>query len=319
MLRICAAFTIVTIAGAGQTALDQLKAYKSAPAPANQGGDKSAAPVAAGATGKYDIVGIKVGMTVRDALAALKVHSPNFRLQPDSIKYDFLPYALTYGINALPLNLDPRDTRRIPPNAEQFYFTLTMAPNQEVVSKVARVMMFAKDTAPLAQTVASDLIAKYGPPTYDAGIGTLGNGGVWDMYWVDDARGNRLRGWTQVQCNTIQTFKITHQEIPLTVYQTSELAMNPQVAKYRIENGYFNQTEFRSEECASYTMVRARLFDARSIGVTAPNLLSGMMVMIASGPLDHSATDATREYLLKAAKARDAKQTDAAKQNRPKL
>ena len=46
--------------------------------------------------------------------------------------------------------------------------------------------------------------------------------------------------------------------------------------------------------------------------------ITGLSVMIASGPMDRSATEATRAYLIQAAKDRDSKLSKAAEQNRIK-
>lgn len=42
-------------------------------------------------------------------------------------------------------------------------------------------------------------------------------------------------------------------------------------------------------------------------------------MIIGSGPLDRSATDATRQYVEQAARAGAEQEREAAKQNRPKL
>src|SRR5690349_11088583 len=96
-MRPLALFIAAGALGCAQSALDQLKAYKdgsAAPAQATQQANTAAAVTA----DKYDILGIKVGMPIQEALAALKAHSPNFRLKPESIKYDVVPNPMTYGI-----------------------------------------------------------------------------------------------------------------------------------------------------------------------------------------------------------------------------
>src|SRR5258708_8834470 len=116
-----------------QSALDQLKAYKDGNATPAQAAQQTAAASAATAD-KYDIVGIKVGMTIQEALAALKAHSPNFRLKPETIKYDVVPNPMTYGIWATSPNIYNGDnpvydkvckgasTERLPTDSEHFYF-----------------------------------------------------------------------------------------------------------------------------------------------------------------------------------------------------
>lgn len=74
-----------------------------------------------------------------------------------------------------------------------------------------------------------------------------------------------------------------------------------------------------ARECGSYTMVRAQLLDSRAIGISTPGLVAGLIVMIAGGPLDRSATDATHHFLVEAIKAREAKEKEGAQKNRPAL
>ena len=50
---------------------------------------------------RFDIEGIHLGMPLKEAMAALRVHNANLKLVPDSVPYDGLPSALTYGISAV--------------------------------------------------------------------------------------------------------------------------------------------------------------------------------------------------------------------------
>lgn len=159
------------------------------PAPAGESGTPAATAKIAASAGKYDILGIKLGMPIKEALLALKAHSPKFRLQPESLKYGMLPNALTYGISAVSSHVT--DTSRpLPPSSEKFYFMITMPPNQEVVSKVSRVVTFAKDTVPTQDVLAGDLEKKYGPVSWDSGPATLNQQGYREMFWVDDQQGS---------------------------------------------------------------------------------------------------------------------------------
>ena len=281
-------------------------------ASAGESGTPAATAKIATSAGKYDILGIKLGMPIKEALLVLKAHSPKFRLQPESVKYDVLPDPLTYGISAVSSNvIDP--SRPLPPNSEKLYFMITMPPNQEVVSKLSRIVTFAKDTVPTQDVLATELEKKYGPVSWDSGSATLNQQGYREMLWVDDEQGARLQGRDILdKCRLMTTFRMG-QDGP------SDVRVDPVRAKARVEGGYVNQQEGMARECGSYTMVRAQLYDSRALGISTPGLVAGLMVMIASGPLDRSATDGTHQYLLQATKARDLKQEKEASKNRPKL
>jgi hypothetical protein len=77
----------------------------------------------------------------------------------------------------------------------------------------------------------------------------------------------------------------------------------PIAARLRIEQGFVNREDPIANECSKYTLVHARLFRSSFMGVRVPNLVEYVVLMIASGPLDRKATEATHEYWLKTAKS----------------
>lgn len=327
-MRLLAFFIAVAPLACSQSALDQLKAYQNGNATPAQAAQQTAALSAATAT-KYDIVGIKVGMTIQEALAALKAHAPNFRLKPESIKYDVVANPMTYGIWATSPNIYNGDnpvydkvykgasTERLPTDSEQFYFLLAMPPNRPTVSKVTRFIRWSLNTAPHQDTLASDLIKKYGTPSSDTGAEKFNGNGSRDMLWVDDSRGNRTSAQEVASClggtNTI-TFQFPWPESGIVGVN---LPPNSTNIKSSLENP---RLRTNAEPCAQFTIIVAGFFDTRSLRYPpAPNVVGGLAVMIASGPMDRSATEATRAYLMQAAKDRDTKQSKAAEQNRPKM
>ncbi len=71
--------------------------------------------------------------------------------------------------------------------------------------------------------------------------------------------------------------------------------------------------------CASLTMIYARILYGYPIGVAARDVAGGLIVVMGSAPLDHTAADATRDYLAQAAKNRDLAQKQKAQKNKPAL
>ncbi len=161
--------------------------------------------------GKYDVIGIKLGMPAKDAMAILKAHG-QYQTSPETIKYDFLPAPLVYGVlaaNAIVLRGEGM------PNSEKLYLLLTMPPNQPKIAKVSRFLMFSKDTAPTSESLVADLNKKYGTPSYDSGQKDLYASGYRELYWVDDAQGHRLLNQGQSaggysdqinNCRSVSTF-----------------------------------------------------------------------------------------------------------------
>jgi hypothetical protein len=281
---------------------------------------QNAATKAASAS-KYDILGIHLGMSAKEATAIL--HTRGMQLTPETIKYDFLPGPLTYGVTAL--NQVMLRTSGSQPGGEKVYLMLAMPPNQQVVSKVSRFLMFTKDTAPTSDGLVADLIKKYGTPSYDSHPPNLYARGYRELYWVDDAQGHRMNvtGPTgayneQVNnCRSIPTFAPTA-GISASYNNDPGIEVDSVREKIRLEKGY-NEENRVQPQCANLTMVYAKLVYGYPIGVSAPDVVGGLVVVIGSAPLDRTMTDTTHNFLMQAATQRDAKQKQAAQKNKPAL
>jgi hypothetical protein len=270
--------------------------------------------------GKYDVVGIKLGMPAKDALSTLKTHG-QFQITPDTLKYDFLPSPLTYGVSAVNAVV-VRNGEHALPESEKIYLVLTMPPSQQVVTKISRYLMFSKDTAPTAESLVASLIKKYGTPSYDSKPKDLYASGSRYLYWVDDAQGHRLLnqegaggGFSDQinNCRSLSTFSYAARNIADPSIQVDSVQIQQVLQK-----GYtaLYPTQF---ECANLTMIHANIFYGYPIGVAAHDVAGGLVVVMGSAPLDHTAADATREYLVQAAKSRDLAQKQKAQKNKPVL
>jgi hypothetical protein len=274
----------------------------------------------AASAAKYDILGIHLGMSAKEAAAIL--HSRGMQLAPDTIKYDFLPGPLTYGVEAR--NAVELRTNGSQPGGEKVYLMLSMPPNQQTVSKISRLIMFTKETAPTAAGLVADLVKKYGTPSYDSNPADLYYTGYRILFWVDDAQGRRLlnelnpdgHGYSVRISNCLATpsFKTVAVSMP------GDVGIEPDTTteKIRLEKGYAESITGRPE-CADLTMVSAKILYGYPIGVTARDVAGGLVVGIGSGPMDRVETDATHNFLVQAATQRDARQKQAAQKNKPAL
>jgi hypothetical protein len=278
----------------------------------------SGAATKAVSAGKYDILGIHLNMPAKEAAAIL--HGHGMQLAPETIKYDFLPGPLTYGLTALnPVMLRTSGSQ---PGSEKVYLALTMPPNQQVVSKISRFLMFTKDTAPTSDGLTADLIKKYGTPSYDSHPRDLYASGYRELYWVDDAQGHRMNVTApsgsyneQVNnCRSIPSFA------PSNTVSTNDPAIELDSVreKIRLEQG-FDEDHRVQAQCANLTIIYAKLLYGYPIGVAAHDVVGGLVVVIGSAPIDRVTTDATHNYLMQAAKQRDARQKQTAQKNKPAL
>jgi hypothetical protein len=241
--------------------------------------------------GTFDIEGIRLGMPIKEAMAALRMHNANMRLAPDSVPYQGLPNALTYGINAVG-------------QGEGFYFVVTMPPNEAAITRVTWVAHFTgNDKIPRQDVVVANLAKKYGAVSYDTTPAALSIG-TRDVFWVNDEQGNRIKGQVPPRCLGQSSFFMNGLK-PGTRNQWDpvNVRLPPIAARLRIEEGFVNREDPIANECSKYTLVHARLFRSSFMGVRVPNLVEYVVLMIASGPLDRKATEATHEYWLKNAKS----------------
>ena len=275
--------------------------------------------------GKHDVLGVKLGMPAKEAAAALQARG--MQLKPETIKYDVLPAPLTYGLYAV--NQQLVRNSGVTPGAEKVYLTLTMPPNEQVVAKINRFIMFTKETAPAQQALIGDLVKKYGPVSFATPPASLSAPGVQDLYWVDDAQGNRLNDQTNRegnesellnQCRGKATFSSASQEGSVTPAGGHEIQAEPIAVKTGLEQGYTALVgTYYGEQCATHNIIHARLYAAGSLGISAPGVVGALTVVIGNGPLHRSATEASHKYLMEAAKMRELKEKEGAQKNKPAL
>jgi len=185
-----------------------------------------------------------------------------------------------------------------------------MPPNPIVVSKLARTLIFTKETAPTQQTPVEGLIKKYGPPSYDNGPNQLNDANLRIINWLDDANGSRMKDETGTMCTSSQSFTGLPE-------RAAEAAQMQQMGVSMLLESRFAVGQ--GDVCATRRMVQARLQRCCRTALAAPDLVGALAVLMGDGPLDVQATGATHELLVNAVKAKDAKEKEGAQKNRPKL
>ena len=269
----------------------------------------------AASSGKYDILGIKLGMSSHEASNILKAHTPPLQFRPDTIKYEVLPQPLMYGVYAA--TLSALQNLRPPPSGDRIYLMFTMPPSQQTVSSVTRLVTFSKETAPTIDNLVAELTKKYGTPSYDSHPADLFTSGFRDIFWVDDPQGNRLQnldrnGFVR-SCMDLTTFNSKH----LYDSNIGDIHVEPVMVKNRLEHGF--DTENGSKTCGDHTIVHAHLYYTWVIGFRSSDLVGAFAVAIGSVPLDRGATESTHNFLVKATEAYAANRKKAAQKNKPVL
>ena len=243
-----------------------------------------------------DVVGIKLGMTVRDAMIALKADNPRLHLAPTTLQLEGFPNDLMPSVTATEAQTPgPPPGYTIARGGERVTLTFTLTPHREEVWGVQRVYDFATAERPSLQVTLDALLNKYGPETGRINPGPNTN----HITWIYDAQGRPL-GPRGAQLNAACTLQV------LAGFQG-----NP---ANDIQSG-----PHWPPECNSVIIARASVA-ATQDAASSQYVVTNLTVSVADPGKYRAAIDATRAVVLNAAKAREKKQGEEVNQRAaPKL
>lgn len=268
---------------------------QNAPVPAGSAGDcctpETTARIAANA-GFVDVVGIKLGMPVKEAVAAIKKHNPKLQTGTSagsSYRFDLLPN-VNFVDSVKAMGQGP---------SEVIDLYLTMPPNQDVVWFVSRSIDYDGDTRPTVANVIAALREKYGPEDGSMRDKSLtGTGDLMDAYWVFDANGKKVstqqaKGYVAV-CAGHDGPDLNH-------------LRQPPVPNRWMRNNI---------NCGEITMVFAN-WTPTSAMTGPPGLVLQVMIRAYNNQLHRSAFEASQAMILQAEENQANKEQQKAKQVKP--
>ena len=248
--------------------------------------------------GFVDVVGIKLGMPVKDATAAVKQYNPKMQLYPHPVgKFDLLPnVGFSDGVNA-----------RTDNQSEAIELSVAMPPNQEVVWSVVRAITYSGDNRPALANVIAGLRQKYGPEdgSLQNPITAKMNGvEMMDAFWVFDSNGKkapakRARDYAQL-CQSVDG---AGQDAARVL-----MAQPPRPGEWA--NGEF--------QCGEWTLVLASWIPSSAVG-QPPGLVVNMRVQEINGLLHRSALQASQAIVQQAVRNRANQEQQKGTQVKPVL
>lgn len=154
---------------------------KAEPSP-DFGSPEGTAKIAAKA-GFLDVVGIKLGMTAKEAVAALQAHNAGFKPYPITLReYEALPGVVMTPVLQAPNPAGPNAT-----SGDDFNLVLTYAPNEAFVWGIVRNMGFGRvEERPTVENTLAGLRQKYGQESVKEGDSRL--------IWIYDGEGKQVMG-----------------------------------------------------------------------------------------------------------------------------
>jgi len=253
-----------------------------------------------GAAPSLDVVGIRIGMTVKEAAVALKADNPRLMLMPSTGTLEGFSQALL-------LSMAGREAPSGGPNgeivraAENIEVLFTTPPGPEVVWGVQRTYTFATKDRPDLQITLDALRKKYGPESVPPSPDPRDQSKF--IVWVYDAQGKPM-GPAGAQLNMMCGGLVTRhfgngENITMTEIQSGQPVPAP---------------------CQSLTIVNASVQASRLDPANPQFVVNSLIVQIGDNSKHQGAVEGTRAVALAAAKAREGKQAEEVKRRgAPKL
>lgn len=243
----------------------------------------------------FSVAGVKLGMSVRDAMTALKTHNGILTATPLPITFELIPnQQLLTGVDA---------NEPVTSNAshEEVHLAFTMAPNAPVVDAILRNVYYPEGTRPTLKQAVQAMSSAYGPASVPPHLPDNNP----EYEWVYDSTGKQLSG-AQVA------------NMPKNCADSVDVVMRARDAAHIVANGYQIKSDFdgqkHNETCAPYTVLKVILRTEN--GQAGDKLIALMVASAVSDPLLRSASQATHAQYLAAQQVKDQSDKNADQQNK---
>jgi hypothetical protein len=242
--------------------------------------------------GFLDVVGIKPGMPVKEAVDALKAHNAGFNPGPITLReYEALP-----GVVMTPVLYAPNPGGPNATSGDDFRLLLTYAPNEAFVWGIVRNMGFGRvEDRPTVENTLAGVRQKYGQESVKEGDSLL--------IWIYDGEGKQVMG---------QQAKDIRQQCSATwVNAGGSIAGNNPDRNNQYSNSYFDQQlkggyyygagrmGSPGGVCHTHSKLSVGYMHAVPAGSTA-DLMMGMVIGLFNHQLEASGVTASHTNLMTA-------------------
>jgi hypothetical protein len=238
-----------------------------------------------------DVVGIKLGMPVKTAVATMKANNPRLNVQEDTFQLEGFDQVVLSSIVAAVSGEAGKDT-------ERFELGISMPPSPQVVWGIRRTYTYAPQNLPSMDLTVAALRKKYGQENIPADPDPRNL--TKSMIWVVDSQG-RLLGPGPAH----------------SLYMTCYTPLSNAFSTTSIVNELHGVR--MPAECDSVVMVSASV-QASANAVPGSIVVGNLIVQVANGPAYRASIEATRKVVMAAATERENKQRQAIdKRGAPKI
>jgi hypothetical protein len=263
---------------------------------ADFGTPEGTAKIAANAQ-PLDIIGVKLGMPVKEALAAVKAHNPNIKMQPGpTLEFEALPGVVMTPVLTGHGKVSDDVT-------ESIGLLVTVAPNEAFVEGVWRYVSFGRPVSRSpVDTILSGMRKKYGPESVKDDARLL---------WVFDAQGQQVMG---PKAKDIWGKCERHWE--------SGFPFNLDTVNRHVIRGYYGASDGRDDFggiCHSHSVVHATYLAGPAQGASQ-DLVMEVKVKAVNARLQASGVTATNVLLTREAEQlAEKRKAEASKRAAPKF
>jgi len=244
--------------------------------------------------GVLDVVGIKLGIPVQEAVSALKAHNAGFKPGPLTLReYEALPGVVMTPVLRAPNPAGPNAT-----SGDDFHLLLTYAPNEAFLWGIVRNMGFGRvEERPTVENTLAGLRQKYGQES------TRQPGGD-RLIWIYDDQGQQVMGQKALEIYTqcSQTWMVG---------QGGSIGGNNPDRNNQFSNSYFDQQlkggyyygtgNYGSPGgvCHTHSALTVYYIHATPAG-SAADLMVGMVIGMFNHQLEASGVTASHSNLMAA-------------------
>jgi hypothetical protein len=269
------------------------------PQPSSEFGTPEATAKIAAKAGFLDVVGVKLGMSTKDALTAVKAHNPALTLEPKGqLEYEALP-----GVVMMPVLANTQNASKpSDPSIEYLGLLLTYAPNEAFVYGVWRDVSFGRpENRPTIDYIVNGLRKKYGPES--ATEDSL-------LIWLFDAQRQQVMGARALDIwKKCANLWMTGAEYELGHIQR------------QLTRGYYIESDGRDYHggvCHSHSVVQARYLAGQDR--SSQPLVMNVKISASNHELEASGVTATYVLLTReATKLAEKRKAEASKRAAPKF
>jgi hypothetical protein len=242
-------------------------------------------------TAAVDVVGIKIGMPLKDAIEAIKADNPKLGLQNQTLQVEGFdqPFVISEIAD------QPGESGK---DKESITLLVTTPPGDQTIWGIRRTYSYSNQTAPSLDNTLAGLRKKYGPESVF--LNPDERDMTKNMVWVYDASGK-----------------------PVAAAEARGLYL---ACTAYLEN-HFGSVSLQNDlagmkgpaECNSIMIATASV-QAGRLGTDTTPVVNNLLFMVANGAMFHSSLDATRAVAVGAKAEREKKQNQTVDQRgAPKL